>query len=94
MFPVTCAEPDRRHVIMHQTVYLATLSVAQIMCSCRIMNDLASHFHGEGKGLRKNYDHPVRTAKLQAENVPRSSTLSTVTLSQFNTVTLITLWAS
>jgi len=47
------------------------------------------------EGLRKNYDHPVRTAKLQAENaLTRSSTLSAVTLSQFNTVTLITVWAS
>lgn len=92
MFPLTCAELDRRHVITHQTVYLATLSVAQIMWSCRIMNDLASHLHG---GLRKNYDHPVRTAKRQAENVlTRSSTLSTVTLGQLNTVTLITMWAS
>jgi len=44
------------------------------------------------EGLRKNYDHPVRTAKLQAENVlTRSSTHSTVTVSQFNTATLITL---
>ena len=46
MFPVTCAELDRRHVIMHQAVYLATLSVAQIVSSGRTINDLVSHLHG------------------------------------------------